>query len=202
MSVKRRTFWGWSPSGFPSWSSLSANCSVNNTAQSQWWVNLQRWKRVLNFPGIAFHLLWCRCALLLLVSPLKWAWKWCSVASVRADVLSKNPSLRVFHFLFLLIGGHVTELAEVSKRSVGEEVEAGEVWGSSGRGDKCLWWWFCVMCFPLFYTTPRRDRSPLSKGGDFSGFISKTPGWCFPCCRTRWLLLSRNRNRSVHFHHY
>lgn len=32
----------------------------------------------------------------------------------------------------------MTELAEASKRSVGEEVEAGEVWGSSGRGDECL----------------------------------------------------------------
>lgn len=67
---------------------------------------------------------------------------------VRADVQSKNPSLRVFHFLFLLMGGHVMELAEVSKRSVGEEVEAREVWGFSGRGDECV---MVVLCdvFPF-----------------------------------------------------
>lgn len=75
---------------------------------------------------------------------------------VRADVLSKNPSLRMFHFLFLLIGGHVTELAEVSKRSVGEEVEAGEVWGSSGRGNECVMVVLCdVFPFILHDTTAR-----------------------------------------------
>lgn len=50
----------------------------------------------------------------------------------------------------------MTELAEVSKRSVGEEVEAGEVWGSSGRGDECVMVVLCdVFPFILHDTTAR-----------------------------------------------
>lgn len=91
---------------------------------------------------------------------------------VRDGVLSKNPQLCVFHFLFSLIVGYVMLLTEVSKPSVEEEVEAGEFGGSS-RSHISSWEGTCILavflCDISLYLTrhTQHDRSPLNKGGVF-----------------------------------
>lgn len=163
---------------------FSANCSINNIAHSQQWLSLNRsrlGKMALELYRISFHLLWCRCSLLLLVSPWNrpgndaaWCHKRCFISC----------------FCWSL-----------DKHSVDEEVEAGELWGSSRSHmssweGTCVWWWFCVM-FPFIL----HDTHSVI----VSWFISKTLGWRFQCGRTCWLFRAGTRKdlctfTTIRFH--
>lgn len=66
-----------------------------------------------------------------LLSSLYCCWPGNDAALRRKGWRSVQEPLIMIHFLFLLMAGYVTKLAEVSKHSVEEEeVEAGEFQGS------------------------------------------------------------------------